>query len=249
MMDRRGVLTGLGTALASAAAATRAGSADRKPEATLETFAVLGTGRLGSTLGKRLAVLGYPIIYGSRAPQSESVIALLRDSGPGATAAPHGAAVERADIIVFALPWDPVKNLLPQLGTLRGKLIIDPMNARLNVVAGYPQRPDAGGSVAEQLQAWLPESRVVKAFNTILDRNLANPARAGGPISIPLAGADQAAKERVARLVAQLGLDPVDAGPLIAARYIEDLLRFEVGYVIQNKGQKMFELYMRPVPV
>jgi predicted dinucleotide-binding enzyme len=90
---------------------------------------------------------------------------------------------------------------------------------------------------------------VVKAFNTILDKNLANPGRAGGPISIPLAGADQAAKQRVAQLVAQLGLDPVDTGPLIAARYIEDLLRFEVGYVIQNQGRKMFELYMRPVPV
>ncbi len=64
-----------------------------------------------------------------------------------------------------------------------------------------------------------------------------------------LAGADQAAKQKVAQLVRQLGLHPVDTGPLIASRYIEDLLRFEVGYVIHSKGKKMFEIYLQPVPV
>lgn len=241
MIDRRCVLTGLGTGLASIVISTRAAEAR-------ETFAVLGTGRLGGTLGKRLVALGYTVLYGSRAPDSEAVRGVLKACGPLASATSHADAVTRSSIIVFALPWDPVRELLPQLGDLRGKLVIDPMNARFKVIDGYPQRPD-GASVAEQLQSWLPDARLVKAFNTILDKNLADPVRAGGPISIPLAGADPLAKERVAGLVTELGLDPVDAGPLIAARYIEDLLRFEVGYVIRNKGRKMFELYMRPVPV
>lgn len=212
-----------------------------------ETIAVLGTGKLGGAIGKRLAALGYPVIYGSRTPDSEPVRALVAVSGPHAHAATLKEAVSRAAIVVFALPWEPVKDLLPGLGDLSGKLIIDPMNEPLRIVDHYPSRPDASTSAAEQLQSWLPGAHVVKAFNAILYKDLAEPARAGGAISIPLAGADRSAKDRVVQLVSQLGFEPVDMGPLIAARYIEDLLRLEIGYVMYNKG-RMFELYLRPVP-
>lgn len=244
MLDRRSILTGLGTGLATMAIGTRADARDTRPR---EIIAVLGTGHLGGAVGRTLAKLGYTIVFGSRTPGSDAVKALVKACGPRAAAAQPAAAVARAGIVVFGLPWDPVKDLIPSLGDLGGKLVIDPMNTKLKLVEGYPARPDSPTSISEQLQAWLPGAKVVKAFNTILDKHLENPAQAGGPLSIPLAGADAKAKERVAQLVTEMGLDPVDTGPLIAARYIEDLLRFEVGYVIHSKG-KMFEIYLRPVP-
>jgi predicted dinucleotide-binding enzyme len=240
VIPRRLLLTGIGTSLAVIALATRA------RESPAETVAVLGTGRLGGAIGQRLAALGHSVVYGSRTPDSERVKALVKESGPHASAASLADAVSRSAIVVFALPWEPVSELLPGLPDLAGKLIIDPMNASPKLMDGYPFRADPSTSVAEQLQAWASGAHVVKAFNTILYSDLANPARAGGPISIPLAGADQSAKDRVASLVMQLGLDPVDTGPLLVARYLEDLLWFEVACIKHRK--KLFEIYLRPIP-
>jgi hypothetical protein len=101
-------------------------------------------------------------------------------------------------------------------------------------------------SVAEQLQALLPNAVVVKAFNTPSVRNILDPNRFDGPFSIPLAGADAGAKARVADLVSELGLEPVDTGPLIASRYLEGMMRLSFGYLLYSKG-KSFEFYLRPV--
>jgi 8-hydroxy-5-deazaflavin:NADPH oxidoreductase len=214
---------------------------------TKETIAMLGTGRLGQALGKRWAAAGHTLVYGSRTPEDERVRTLVKESGPRASATSLKEAAARADIVVFALPWKPVKDVLAALGDLTGKLIIDPMNAYPKIVEGYPYSPDNPISVGEQLQAWVPQATVVKAFNTISFRNVADPARAGGPVTIPLAGADVAAKGRVASLVSELGLEPLDTGPLIAARYLEDMLRLSVGYFIYTKG-KAFEFYLRRTP-
>jgi len=249
MAHRRSFLTALGTGLALSALGERVRGAAAAGANPREAVAVLGTGRLGGALGKRLAALGHAVVYGSRTPDSERVKALVRQSAPRASAAVPAEAAARAGIVVFALPWEPVVDLLPKLGDLTGKLIIDPMNAKPRIVEKYPFPPDTATSVAEQLQSSVPGAHVVKAFNTILYSDLADPARAGGPISIPLAGADRGAKRRVARLAGALGLDPVDVGPLVAARYLEYLLWLEVGYVQYNGGKKLFEIYMRPVPV
>lgn len=245
MMQRRWLLSGLLGATAVAVWARRARASNQEVPATRETIAILGTGHLGGALGKRLGALGYPLVYGARRPGDPAVKALVNGSGPAASATSPAAAVARARIVVFALPWEPVPALLPTLGDLSGKLVIDPMNAKARIVEGYPFRPDANTSVAEALQAALPAARVVKAFNAIAAQDLAN-AAAPGPISIPIAGADLAAKARVMQLVAELKLDPVDFGPLIVARYIEDLLWFEVACVRNNR--RMSELYLRRMP-
>lgn len=166
---------------------------------------MLGTGHFGGAIGRRLAEVGHTVVYGSRTPDSQRIKALVKECGPRTSAAPLKEAVSRGEIVVFALPWDPVKGLLPTLGDLSGKLIIDPM--------------------------------------------IANPARSDGPISIPLAGADRGANERVARLVSELGLDPAVIGGSSAARYLENLLWMEVAYNIYNKDtRRKCEIYMRRVP-
>jgi len=238
-------LTGLGASAAFASFSRSTHAQAGGSHAARETIAVLGTGRFGSTIGKRLSARGYQVVFGSRTPDEARVRTLVADSGPRASVASLVNAASRGTIIVFAVPWDSVKDFLPGLGDLTGKLLVDPMIAKPKVIGGNPFPPDVPTSTAEQLQSWAPGAHVVKAFISISYKTLANPASAGGPISIPFAGADQRAKERVAQLIFELGLEPMDTGPLVAARYIENLLWFEVA--CNRYNNRSFELYMRNV--
>jgi len=237
-------LTGFGATAALGAFSSRTRAQQGGTRAARETIAVLGTGHFGGAIGKRLGAIGFPIVYGSRVPDAARVKALVRETGMRASAASQGDAVGRGAIVVFAVPWESVEGLLPALGDLTGKLLIDPMIAKPKIVEHYPF--PAATSTAEQLQGWAPNAHVVKAFPTISYMTLANPRRVGGPLSIPLAAADRKAKERVAQLIAELGFNPLDTGSLVAARYIENVLWFEVACNFTNK--KSFELYMRSVP-
>jgi predicted dinucleotide-binding enzyme len=79
-------------------------------------------------------------------------------------------------------------------------------------------------SNGQVLQEALPNSHVIKAFNTLSTRQMIDPASSGGPVSIPLAGNDDAAKATVAELVAGMGLEPVDVGPIENAHFVEGML-------------------------
>jgi 8-hydroxy-5-deazaflavin:NADPH oxidoreductase len=184
--------------------------------------------------------------FGSRTPDDERVKKVAKDIGAAVSVATLGQAAAQAEIVVFCLPWKPVKDLMPAIGDLTGKIVVDPMNA-MKLVDKYPVPPDIATSVAEELQSLVPMARVVKAFNTPAAANIVNPGRAGGHVSIPLAGADVAAKLRVAALVSEIGLEPVDTGPLIAARYLEAMMRLSFGYLLYSKG-RFFEFHLVPVP-
>ena len=69
------------------------------------TVAVIGTGDMGDSFGPRLAVLGYRIVYGSRNPGSDKVIALVERPGHGATATSQKEAAQQADVVLLAIPW------------------------------------------------------------------------------------------------------------------------------------------------
>jgi predicted dinucleotide-binding enzyme len=240
MADRRTVLTAIGATVAASAIGRTAGAQAK------QRIAILGTGNLGQALASCWARAGHPIVFGSRTPDDKRVRDLIRDiSGPVSAVTPAEAAAQ-ADIVVSALPWEPAKELLRAVGDLTGKIVIDPMNAPLKLVDRYPAPRDTPISVAEELQALLPGAKVVKAFNTPTSKSIVDPRRAGGHVSIPLAGADVAAKSRVAALVSEIGLEPVDCGPLVAARYIEAMLLLASGYVIYTRG-KLFEFHLAPV--
>jgi 8-hydroxy-5-deazaflavin:NADPH oxidoreductase len=108
MKHRRWFLAGLGT-LALARLGSKVRAAEGVPQ---ETFAVLGTGKVGGAIGGRLAGLGYPVVYGSRTPESERVKALLKVAGAHARATSHAAAISAGAVVMLALPWEPVRELL-----------------------------------------------------------------------------------------------------------------------------------------
>lgn len=240
MTDRRTALTTIGATLVAGALIRDAAAAER------ERIAILGTGKLGQALARCWTRTGHSIVFGSRTPADERMRAVARSIGPKVSVATVAQAAAQAEIVVFALPWKAVKDTVAAVGDLTGKVVIDPMNA-IKWENNYPAPPDIATSVAEELQALVPGARVVKALNTPTSDNILDPSRAGGHVSIPVAGADLAAKARVAALVSEIGLEPVDTGPLIAARYIEGMLRLAAGYVVYMKGKASFEYHLVPV--
>lgn len=188
-----------------------------------EAVAVIGTGDMGDSFGPRLAALGYQVVYGSRNPDSDKVKKLLELTGHGATATTQKAAAQEAEIILLAIPWPAMETVAQNLGNLSGKVVID--------MSWPPDEIDEDGyyrvaidtSAAELIQGWNPDALVVKAFLTVWSHVIDDPSTAGGPVSIPIASDSRYAKEKTGQLVADLGLDPVDVGPLRFARNIESL--------------------------
>lgn len=213
-----------------------------------ERITVLGTGMMGSALGPRLAAAGHVITYGTRNPKAGYVAAVLERTGAGATALPHAEAVEDADIVIVAVPWRAVASLVePLRDGLAGKTVIDITNAIENAEDGLPMLM-VETSAAEMLQAQLPRSRVVKAFNTVGFHVVAEPERAPGGVTVPVAGDDAQAKAEAMALVEQLGFEAFDAGPLRFARTLERLAGLYRVPHWSGRRESSFEFYFRPVP-
>ena len=209
-----------------------------------ETIAILGTGDMGNSFGPRLASLGYPIVYGSRNPESEKVQNLLALTGHGATATTQKAAAEQADIILLALPWPAMEAVTKDLGDVKDKILID--------ISWPPADLDEHGyyyitidsSSAELIQGWNPEAQVVKAFGTIGSNIIDDPGYAGGVVSVPIASDHPRAKERVAEIAVELELDPLDGGPLRMSRNIEAMMILYYVPIMQGRDTG-WEFYFR----
>src|SRR5262249_17910882 len=162
----RSLLTYIGATLTAAALSRRTKAQTRVESTPRETIAMLGTGRMASVLGKSWAGAGHTIIYGSRTPADARVADLVRETGPRASATTPRDAIAQAGMIMFALPWEPVKDLLPTLGNLSGKVVMDPMihipPTLQEVDAAEHAAGCNAGSVGEQLQSWVPGAKVVK---------------------------------------------------------------------------------------
>jgi predicted dinucleotide-binding enzyme len=209
-----------------------------------EIIAVIGTGRVGGALGPRLGQLGYPVIYGSRTPDSDRVAALVAQSGAEASAAAPGTAAAAADIVVLAVPWQAIDSTLEKFGALDGKIVIDITNA-LRMNAQHMMEMSVETSAGEIIQQRLPDARVIKAFNAMGSHVMADPAAGGGPVTVPLAGDDPAAKARVAEIVAELGFDSADVGPLKHARYLEGMAVLYMVPYMSGRTDDAFEYYLR----
>jgi len=126
-----------------------------------------------------------------------------------------------AEVVILAVPFHAVHDSVQAIGpnALNGKVVVDATNAigASGLAVGHTT------SGAEDLQRLVPGARVVKAFNTAFAETLSTGRAGGEAIALPVAGSDARAKETVMRLAADVGFDPVDAGPLKNARYLEPL--------------------------
>jgi hypothetical protein len=179
-------------------------------------IAVLGSGHIGAGLARAWAQKGHTVLIGARDPASPKLAALAP-----LEVADLAAAVKPAEVVVLAVPFGALDEVLAASGDLAGKVVIDCTNALergMRLVHGHTT------SAAEELQRKLPGARVVKSFNAQGAENLARPAYAGVAASNFYCGDDPAARRIVHGLVADAGFDPVDAGPLENARLLEPLM-------------------------
>lgn len=209
-----------------------------------ETIAIIGTGRMGGAIGTRLATLGHTVIYGSRTPNAEDNVALVKNTGHGASAMTQPEAAAAGDIVVIALPWAPAEAAISGLGSLDGKIIIDVTNALKPGENGMMEMA-IDTSAGEKIQEWLPDSKVVKAFNTVGYHIIANPEAAGGPVTVPLVSDDSDAKARVAEIVQAMGFETIDVGPLRHAQALEMMSMLYIVPYMQGQMDQAFEYYFR----
>jgi 8-hydroxy-5-deazaflavin:NADPH oxidoreductase len=173
------------------------------------TIGILGAGAIGTAFARRLAHSDVPaILANSRGP--ESLTDLVRDIGGSVRAGTRDEAAKQ-DLVFVAVNWSKLPAALAGLPDFGGRIVID---------ANNPIEPPTfapldlhGRSSTEVVAAYLPGARVVKAFNHLPAKLLAEDPRAsGGRRVLFFAGPDAAARSEVAKLIETLGFFGIDLG-------------------------------------
>jgi len=180
----------------------------------MATLGLIGAGHIGSQLARLAGAHGYDVVISnSRGP--ETLAALVAELGPHARAATVVEAAKAGDIVVVTVPLKNYRSV--PVEPLAGKVVIDTNNYYPQRDGHIPELDNESTTTAELLQAHLPTSKVVKAFNHIYAAQLTTdglPAGAKNRRALVIAGNDREAKASVTHLLDQFGFDAVDAGPL-----------------------------------
>lgn len=191
---------------------------------------ILGPGNIGSGLGKIWAQKGHKVIFSfSRDPEKLKSLAVAdNNSSTGSPA----EAVQHSEVLLLSVRWETVAEALKAAGPLQGKILIDctnPLSSDMSeLLLGNTT------SAAEEIAKIATGAKVVKAFNSIFADIYHSESRLFGS-RIPTmfyCGDDSDAKSTIAKLIRETGFEPIDAGPLKSARYLEPLamLMIQLGY-------------------
>lgn len=169
-------------------------------------IAIVGKGNVGTAIATGLSQKGYEVRFGHRDPKE-----------------PVEDAAKWGEVIVLAVPFSEVKNAVKEIGSAAdGKTLIDATNAlgpSGELAVGFTT------SGAEELQKVLPKARVVKAFNTVFAKNQSTGRVGNNQLTAFIAGDDLKAKRTVMQITKDIGFEPLDAGPLKAARHLESMAK------------------------
>lgn len=211
-------------------------------------FGVLGTGRVGRTIGGKLVALGHEVTLGARDRGNETAAAWAAESGHGAQAGAFVEAAADAEVIVNATAGVHSIEALRSCGTssLEGKVLLDVSNP-LDPSGGFPPRilASSDDSLGEQIQRAFPGARVVKTLNTMSCDVMVNPNLAPGG-AVFVSGNDASAKRQAADILEQFGWAPedvVDLGDIAAARGLEMYVQLWLG-MMQVLGTPHFNIQL-----
>lgn len=186
---------------------------------------IVGTGNMGRILGCAWAVHGHEVFFGARNAQTAVDAAELAraNGGVGAQAGSNREAALFGEVIFYSVRDVSPAQVIGDVSALDGKVVIDPNN--WPVPEGKFDFAPVAQSLAEKLQTWLPETKVVKCFNTMAQELFEMPVDElrAQKVSAFIASDHAEARDTVAALARDLGLAPVDMGPLRNARIVEPL--------------------------
>ena len=199
----------------------------------MTTIGFIGSGNIGSTVARLAVDAGHDVVLSnSRGP--ETLTELVQELGPRARAATAAEAAAAGEIVVVTVPLRAYREVPVQ--PLRGKVVIDTNNYYPGRDGHIAALDDESTTTSELLQAHIPESRVVKAFNNIFVRHLGSlprPARHPERSVLAIAGNDEAAKETVTGFLDSIGYDAYDVGPLSEGwRYQRDTAAYVQPYAV-----------------
>ena len=210
-------------------------------------IAIIGAGNVGRSLATSFVRAGHTVVVASRDPEDAGAVAVTTGAR---LAESNVAAATGSDVVVIATPFTSVESIAAEIaGAVTGKVVVDATN-RMSFGADGPDI-DTSTSNAEELALLLPEAHVVKAFNTLFASNQADPVADGVQLDGYVAGDDAAAKATLLELVASIGLNPVDVGPLSRSRQLEGLAFLNITLNIANGGswQSGWKLVGAPAPL
>lgn len=205
---------------------------------------IIGAGSVGGALGRGWAKRGHEVVFGVRDPGKPEMAKLLHQA-EGARAASVAEAAAFGEVVVLATPWGGTRDAVQQAGDLAGKVLLDCTNPLTSDLSGLDVPP--GSSAAQQIAAWAPGARVVKIFNTTGANNMADPIYDEQPATMFFCGDDGEAKAVASHLAADLGFEPIDAGPLREAPLLESLALLWIHLAYRQKlGREIaFQLMRR----
>ena len=182
---------------------------------------IFGAGKVGTALARLLVDAGYDVAL-TGSPRQTALDLLVSVVAPGARVSTPAELVERSDVIIVAVPFG--KSGTVPWEAFDGKVVVDATNY-WPPVDGHIAEIDADERSTSEIHAALnPRARVVKSLNHLGYHDMEDDAMpAGSPLRRALAvvGDDEGAREVVARLIDDLGFDPVDGGGLANGRALE----------------------------
>lgn len=194
---------------------------------TKQTIAVIGaTGNMGSNISRNLSRGNYRVLLlDNEKEKTEQLAADIRSANANADVealqCPADASWE-ADIIILAVPYQAEKAIAEKIKEVANQKIVisitNPLNDRFDGLLTTP-----GTSAAEELQKLLPNSKVVKAFNTTFAADFTTPVINGKQVDAFIAGYDDEAVKNVSGLVTVAGFNPIEAGGLDVSATLENM--------------------------
>lgn len=196
---------------------------------------VIGSGRLGGSVGTQWAKAGHEVLFSSRHP--EQLKDLVAKAGPKAKAGTPEEAAKFGQVVLLAVPYGAMPQISKDYGALlKGKVVLDagnPQERRDGAMAKDALAKGAGVATAE----YLPGARIVRAFNAIGSPQVTSEAhRPGERLGIPLAGDDAEALKVAVQLVEDAGFDPAVVGGLARGK------EFDMGAPVRIMGMTAREI-------
>ncbi|GAA1837547.1 NADPH-dependent F420 reductase [Agromyces salentinus] len=185
------------------------------------TIGIFGAGKVGTALARLLVGAGYDVVMAG-SPRQTALSLLVSVVAPGARVGTPDELVAHADVIIVAVPFGKAASVPWE--DFDGRIVVDAMNY-WPPVDGHIAEVDADErSTSEMMAARNPKARVVKSLNHVGYHEMEDDSMdAGSPLrrAMAVAGDDPEARAALARIIDDLGFDPVDGGPLVNGRALE----------------------------